>query len=69
MANQAGGLRARVSSWRSWFPFLVYGPLVRLLGVLVIAMIALVIPLHAGLYVPVLATPLELLGETDDFPA
>jgi voltage-gated potassium channel Kch len=43
MATQAGGLRARVSSWRSWFPFLVYGPLVRLLGVLVIAMIALVL--------------------------
>jgi hypothetical protein len=43
MANQAGGLRARVSSWRSTFPFLVYGPLVRFLGVLVIAVIALVL--------------------------
>ena len=33
----------RASSWRSRFPFLVYGPLARFLGVLAIAVIALVL--------------------------
>jgi hypothetical protein len=43
MANQAEGLRARGSSWRSRFSFLVYGPLVRFLVVLFVAVLALVL--------------------------